>query len=84
MPVLILCCARLKTNDARIDIHRILMLVPIDVFVKIANVEIKRRALAFVQVGQTSVLNQSPKFPFADAEIFRSLSRAKKGAGEED
>lgn len=64
------------------SVHRILMFVPVDVFVKIANVEVERRALAFVQVGQTSVLNQPPQFPFADAEIFRSLSRAKEAVLE--
>ena len=51
-----------------------MLLITVDIFVKIADIEIKWRALAFVQVGQDSVLNQSAELPFADAEIFRSLS----------
>lgn len=52
----------------------VMLLITVDIFVKIADIEIKWRALAFVQVGQDSVLNQSAELPFADAEIFRSLS----------
>jgi len=52
--------------------------ISVDVFVKVANIKQKRRAVAAVQVGQKSVLNQAPKFPFAHAKIFRSLSGAEK------
>jgi hypothetical protein len=47
--------------------------VPLDVFVEIANVEQKWRALAAVQVGQESVLNQPSQFPFTHAEVFCGL-----------
>ena len=55
-----------------------MVFISVDVFVKVANIKQKRRAVAAVQVGQKSVLNQAPKFPFAHAKIFRSLSGAEK------
>jgi hypothetical protein len=52
--------------------------VPFDLLVNITYIEQKWRALATVQVGQVSVLDRSPKFPFTHAEIFGSLSSAQE------
>ena len=54
------------------------MFISLDVFVKVANIEQERRALAVVQVGQVSVLNQAPEFPIAHAKVFRSLFGAEE------
>jgi hypothetical protein len=52
------------------------VLVLFDVVIEVPDVEQERRALAVVEIGQETALDEPPQLPFAHAEVFSGLPGA--------
>jgi hypothetical protein len=68
----------MKWQRPKDRIVRAAVLVLFDVCVQVADVDEERRALAVVEVGQVSILDEPPELPLAYAEVLGSLSCAEK------
>jgi hypothetical protein len=52
--------------------------VPVDIGVEITKIKEKGGSFSILDEGQSTVLNQAPELPFADAEIVGSLPRSEE------
>jgi hypothetical protein len=48
----------------------------LDIGVEVTEIEKKGRSVSILDEGQSTILNQAPELPFADAEIVGSLPRS--------
>jgi hypothetical protein len=54
------------------------MFVPVDIGVEITKIKEERSTFAVLYKGQSTILDQAPQLPFADAEIVGSLPRSEE------
>jgi hypothetical protein len=54
------------------------MFVPVDIGVEITKIKEERRTFAVLYEGQSTILDQAPQLPFANAEVVGSLPRSEE------
>jgi len=56
------------------------MFMPVDIGVEITEVKEEGRSFSILNEGQSTILNQAPQLPFANAEVVRCLPRSEETA----